>query len=118
MDSQEKTLEMGTQEEQNLTAATPTEEANVVEEAEKAEVKEPVEAPVAEEEPATANEPERKVYNSKKDILERIKEIAHGEEPLQKEEIDYLKKVKKRKNQLKKKIILLIIIIKYIKQKL
>ena len=93
MDSQEKTLEMGTQEEQNLTAATPTEEANVVEEAEKAEVKEPVEAPVAEEEPATANEPERKVYNSKKDILERIKEIAHGEEPLQKEEIDYLKTV-------------------------
>ena len=38
-------------------------------------------------------QPERKVYNSKKEILERIKEIAHGDEPLQKEEIDYLKTV-------------------------
>ena len=78
MDSQEKTLEMGAQEElQNHEAEAPVEEKVV-------------------EEPVVATEeeqPERKVYNSKKEILERIKEIAHGEEPLQKEEVDYLKTV-------------------------
>ena len=40
-----------------------------------------------------AEEPERKVYNTKKEILDRITEIAHGDEPLQKDEIDYLKTV-------------------------
>jgi len=79
MDSQEKALEMGAQEElQNQEAESPVEK-NVVEE--------PVAA--AEE----AGEPERKVYNTKKEVLDRVKEIAHGDEPLQKEEIDYLKTV-------------------------
>ena len=91
MDSQEKALEMGAQEElQNQEAEAPVE---------KTVVEEPVvateEEAVAEtEQPATEEEqPERKVYNSKKEILERIKEIAHGDEPLQKEEVDYLKTV-------------------------
>ena len=67
-----------------------------------AEAEQPVEAeavaaPEAEQpaEPAEVAEAaeavERKVYTTKAEILERIKEIAHGEEPLKKEEIDYLK---------------------------
>ena len=91
MDSQEKALEMGAQEElQNQEAEAPVEK-NVVEEPVVATEEEAVaetEQPAAEEE-----QPERKVYNSKKEILERIKEIAHGDEPLQKEEVDYLKTV-------------------------
>ncbi len=35
----------------------------------------------------------RKVYETKAEILERIREIAHGEDALQKEEVDYLKTV-------------------------
>ena len=34
---------------------------------------------------------ERKVYTSKKDVLDRVKEIAHGEEAPQKDEVEYLK---------------------------
>ena len=34
---------------------------------------------------------EKKVYASKKEVVERVKEIAHGEENPQKEEVDYLK---------------------------
>ena len=36
---------------------------------------------------------ERKVYTSKKEVLDRVKEIAHGEETPQKEEVEYLKTV-------------------------
>ena len=46
----------------------------------------------AEETSAASNvETERKQYDSKKAVLERVREIAHGEEAPQKEEIDYLK---------------------------
>ena len=38
-----------------------------------------------------AAEPERKVYESKSEVLERVKEIAHSEEAPRKEEVDYLK---------------------------
>ena len=34
---------------------------------------------------------ERKVYTSKKEVLDRVKEIAHGEEAPQKDEVEYLK---------------------------
>ena len=44
------------------------------------------EAPVAEEE-----QQPRKVYESKSEILERVREIAHGDDAPQKEEVDYLK---------------------------
>ena len=49
--------------------------------------------PVAEEAKAVASEEtvERKQYETKKEVLERVREIAHGEEAPQKEEIDYLK---------------------------
>ena len=36
---------------------------------------------------------ERKQYQNKKEVLERIREIAHGDEAPQKEEVDYLKTV-------------------------
>ncbi|UKK51772.1 DUF349 domain-containing protein [Prevotella sp. E13-17] len=36
---------------------------------------------------------ERKVYTSKKEVLDRVREIAHGEETPQKEEVEYLKTV-------------------------
>ena len=36
---------------------------------------------------------ERKQYENKKEVLERIREIAHGEEAPQKDEVDYLKTV-------------------------
>ena len=36
---------------------------------------------------------ERKVYTSKKEVLDRVKEIAHGEEIPQKDEVEYLKTV-------------------------
>ena len=70
----------------------PAEEAKApVEEAEAPaeEVQEPVEEA---EGPAEEEQPQ-KVYETKKEVIDRIKDIAHGDEPLQKEEIDYLKTV-------------------------
>jgi hypothetical protein len=95
MDSQEKALETGIQEQQNQVVETPAEETAQVTPAEETVEQQSVtdEQPTAEEQPVVDEQPERKVYNSKKEILERIKEIAHGDEPLQKEEIDYLKTV-------------------------
>ena len=65
-------------------------------------VQQPVEEQVADvasqvetvqaEAPAAAEEEQpRKVYESKSEILERLREIAHGDEAPQKDEIDYLK---------------------------
>ena len=49
------------------------------------------EAELAEEEAASQVETPRKVYETKAEILERIRDIAHGDETPQKEEVDYLK---------------------------
>ena len=89
MDSQEQTPI----EEQNV-------EQNVVETA--AEVEQPAEDAVAEqpadEQPVLDNavaeteaEPERKQYETKQEVLERVRELAHGDEAPQKDEVDYLK---------------------------
>ena len=67
---------------QEVTEKAPVEEASV-EEA-------PAEEAPAEEIPAEEAKP-LKVYETKKEVLDRIKDIAHGDEPLQKEEIDHLK---------------------------
>ncbi len=67
---------------QEVTEKAPVEEASV-EEA-------PAEEAPAEETPAEEAKP-LKVYETKKEVLDRIKDIAHGDEPLQKEEIDHLK---------------------------
>ncbi len=94
MDSQEKTLGsehvenlnedaaecnvlQGASDGNNVTAETPAEtETDAVKPTEKEEISEP-----------------KKIYKSKKEVIERIKEIAHGEENPQKEEVDYLKTV-------------------------
>ena len=72
MDSQEQVPV----EEQNV-------EQNVVENATEQTVE-------ANEQPAEA---ERKQYENKKEVLERVREIAHDEEAPQKDEVDYLKTV-------------------------
>jgi hypothetical protein len=68
MDSQENILETGNQEEVKVEeTAVETTENNAS----------PVE--------------ERKVYANKKEVLDRVKELAHGEEIPQKDEVEYLK---------------------------
>ena len=55
---------------------------------------EEAEAPVEAESPAETEveeEQPKKVYETKAEILERVREIAHGDESPKKEEIDYLK---------------------------
>ena len=87
MDSQENILETGKQEEVNQVAEAP--EVKTAQEPQTAPVvEEAPEAPVAEE-----PQEERKVYETKKEVLDRVKEIAHGEDTPQKEEVDYLKTV-------------------------
>jgi len=66
--------------------APAVEEALVAEEAPAEE-----EAPIAEDVAAEENESERKQYQTKKEVLERVREIAHSDEAPQKEEVDYLK---------------------------
>ena len=78
MDSQEKAPIVENVQEEAV-------EQNVVE---TPAVQEVVETPEVQEEAA-----ERKQYQDKKEVLERIREIAHGDETPQKEEVDYLKTV-------------------------
>lgn len=47
----------------------------------------------AEQPVAEGIEPERKQYQTKKEVLERVREIAHGDEAPKKDEVDYLKMV-------------------------
>ena len=86
MDSQENAPVIGG-------AVSPSEELSNTEvksEEVKSEVtSQPVEEAVEEE--ASEVETPRKVYETKAEILERIREIAHGDESPQKEEVDYLK---------------------------
>jgi len=123
MDSQDKTLQEGTVEEVKATEQAAEVENKVetapaveVEEtpAPAEESSETSEAPAVVEEPAPveeipeipesqealesteipeSSETDRKVYTSKQEILERMKEIAHSDENPQKAEIDYLKTV-------------------------
>ena len=70
MDSQENILETGKQTEEVQEVLNPEAENNQ---------EQPVE--------------ERKIYSSKKEVLDRVKELAHGEEVPQKDEVEYLKTV-------------------------
>ena len=87
MDSQEKDLEKGTVEEQNANQAAATEPASeqnaATEQAEKA----------AEETEVANAEEQKRIYASKEEVLERIKEIAHSDDAPNKEEVDHLKTV-------------------------
>ena len=76
---------------------TPIEEQTVEQNAVETPVEQTVEAqetPEVSETPENAEAPveaERKQYQTKKEVLERVREIAHGDEAPQKEEVDYLK---------------------------
>lgn len=104
MDSQEKNLETGAAEELNKTEETAV-NTPVAQEEKTETTSETVEASA---EANTAETPEtlaeagaeteekpslehQKVYASKKEILERVKEIAHSDEAPDKSEVDYLK---------------------------
>lgn len=82
MDSQEKSLEQTMENEKNV-EITPNEAT-----AQKEQVETTDNAAEAE----NASE-QRKVYKTKAEVVERIKEIAHAEEIPQKDEVDYLKTV-------------------------
>ena len=95
MDSQENILETGISEEKVSQAAEAPEVVNneAVSPAEETpEVPEVPEVPEFEEVQESEEAPEdRKVYETKKEVLDRLKEIAHGEEMPSKDEVDYLK---------------------------
>ena len=79
-------------EEQSATEE-PAAEEPVVEEAvvEEPAAEEPQEEEPAAEEEATEETASKKVYATKKEVIERIKELAHGDESPTKEEVDLLK---------------------------
>ena len=86
MDSQENILETGKQEEVIQETPQADEQNSVAAQAPEVAT---TETPDAQEN--LEAEEERKVYTSKKEVLDRVKEIAHGEEAPQKEEVDNLK---------------------------
>jgi hypothetical protein len=92
MDSQENILETGISEQ--TTNQEPVVPEVVTEEA-AAPADEQTSSPSPAEETAEApaQQEERKVYETKKEVLDRVKELAHGEETPQKDEVDYLKTV-------------------------
>ena len=108
MDSQENVLAQEAQEvnnevENNVVNEEPVAEPAVAAEPEPQEVT-PAEKPAQEETPAveepvaevpTVEEPvaeePKKVYKTKQEVIERMKELAHGEETPAKEEVDLLK---------------------------
>ena len=108
MNSQENALEKGQFAEEQAAAETVAEVQNTqetvaeapVEEVAETEEKAVEEAPeIIEEVPETVEEPtaeepvEKKIYNTKQEVLDRIKEIAQSDEAPAKDEVDLLKTV-------------------------
>ena len=92
MDSQEKALGQGQVEEEQTTVQAAAEVGKAQEVQADAPVsEEPVQNEKSETEVTTAEEPDRKTYTSKKEVLERIREIAHNDENPEKDEVEYLK---------------------------
>ena len=90
MDSQDNILEQEVKEEVIQEAAAPEVETPAAEEQQVPVAEE--QAPQAEElAPVAEEEAPRQVYETKTEVLDRIKEIAHSDEAPQKDEIDYLK---------------------------
>lgn len=87
MDSQENVLTQENQEEKNV-EATVVNEVNAQPEAENAAAET---ERVQEEMPEADAKNEEKTYKTKKDVVERITEIAQSEDNPQKEEVEYLK---------------------------
>ena len=94
MDSQENTL--GQEKTEELLNAAPAENSNVADNS-TAPANETPETPAADtaETPAANNDADateqKKVYKSKKEVIGRLKEIAHSDETPQKDEVEYLK---------------------------
>ncbi len=93
----EEVVNEATPEVENAPAEEPATEETVAEETavdETAAEKPAAEETVAEEAAAEDNvaaEEDKKVYKTKQEVLERVKEIAHGDENPVKEEVDHLK---------------------------
>lgn len=88
MDSQEKTLSQENTEELNVVSAGSEGKENNPAENKETEIV--TSENVSEDEKNDMTEP-KKVYKTKQEVIERIKEIAHSEDNPKKEEIDYLK---------------------------
>ena len=88
MDSQENALIKGEQQEEKVEA---TQQKGTVAVAETPQVEETEENAAAMQIEGDAAVGERKIYQTKKEVLERVKEIAHADEIPQKDEVDYLK---------------------------
>ena len=90
MDSQEKALPRGEEENTNMVKdpvneTLPSTDCTQTTDEVKAEVETPI------EEESAMNTPKRKIYQSKEEILERAKTIVADNETPDKEEVDYLK---------------------------
>lgn len=90
MDSQEKTLSQEKAEELNV-ESTGNDIQEIVSE-QKTEQEETA-GTVENTEPSDDMAGQKKVYRTKKEVIERIKEITHSDENPQKEEVDYLKTI-------------------------
>jgi flagellin-specific chaperone FliS len=93
--NQQPVAEEVVKQEENVVTPEPAAEEPVVEEP-AAVVEEPAAEEPQEDEPATEEEAteeiaSKKVYATKKEVIERIKELAHGDEAPTKEEVDLLK---------------------------
>ena len=93
MDSQDNLLQQENNEEVKQEAAAPEVETTEKQEATATPPQSEPEAEAPQSEPETEEqvEAERKVYQSKEEVLERVKELAHGDETPQKDEVEYLK---------------------------
>lgn len=94
MDSQENTTPKGIEEEQKAEAAAPVtnvDNENDVKEDAKADTQEQAAAVEPDAQDTAAEDLAKKVYASKKEVLDRIEEIANGDDTPEKDEVDHLK---------------------------
>ena len=93
MDSQENTLEVGKNEELNVVENTveTTETTVVQDEAPQVENENKADDTATDATPEAQEESTKKVYTSKQEVLDRVKEIAHSDETPKKDEVDSLK---------------------------
>lgn len=94
MDSQENTTPKGIEEEQKAEAPAPVtnvDNENDVKEDAKADTQEQAAAVEPDAQDTAAEDLAKKVYASKKEVLDRIEEIANGDDTPEKDEVDHLK---------------------------
>ncbi len=91
MDSQENVLEQEEQLEKNQVEETAANEPAA--EQESSEVAAESSEPATDNEPEQAEETNQRVFANKQEVVERLKELAHGDETPSKEEVDSLKTI-------------------------